>query len=209
MQRNKKHGGLARKINAVILLPALFPLILGVLGILSQSSCATRPPASSYEPVSITTKARFILLGPEYLEAPLDMAQHIRGSYGDREFLADAWVKADNNGIVMALFNSMGASLGEFSFDDEGVSFSSALFPAIVKPEYIAADFQFCFYQAEALEAALKRAGLGFRAEAVEGGGIRRITEGSTPIITIEKKAASISYTNHLRGYAYTLEGNF
>lgn len=181
--------------------------LFAALFLLGMCSCASKPAA--FAPVRLTGKARFILLGPEYLEAPLDMAQHIRGRYGEEEFVAEAWVKADETGVVIALFNSLGAGLGEFSFDAGGAAFSSAYFSVFVMPEYIAADFQFCFYQAEALEAALKQAGLGFQVETFTGGEIRRITENAKPIITVEKKPGSISCVNHLRGYSYILEGNF
>jgi hypothetical protein len=172
-------------------------------------SCLTGQPGSPYAPVYLTDRARYTLLPPEEIEAPLDMAQHITGTYGGREFILDAWTGADERGLTMAFFNTLGAGMGELSFDGRGLSFSSALLPASLKAEYILADFQLCFYRTGALGAALKQGGLDLRVERAAGGRpeVRTIYEGDRPVIRIEKGPASVVYTNFFRGYAYTLEG--
>jgi hypothetical protein len=40
-------------------------------------------------------------------------------------------------------------------------------------------------------------------------GNSRRILEGKTVIMEIEKSRDTVRLINHLRGYTYTLEGNF
>ncbi|GHU80481.1 hypothetical protein FACS189468_0390 [Spirochaetia bacterium] len=174
-------------------------------------SCAAKPGGASFAPVYVTNRAKYVLLPPSALEAPLDMAQQIAGSWGKEEFLMDAWVRAGPGEIALVLFNSLGATLGDLSFSDEALSFSSSFFPSSLKAEYIVADFQFCFYRIDALVPALK--GLTLEVELQDGPSftreIRRILEGKKLIIEIEKTRDMVRYTNHLRGYAYTLRGAF
>jgi hypothetical protein len=142
------------------------------------------------------------------------MAQQITGSYGNQEWVMEAWVQADGARINMTLFNSFGGTLGDLSFQDQEIHFTSGVLPGSLKPEYILADFQFCFYKPEALAAALEDAGLTLVTErqAAEDGGrreTRAIFDGKKRIIDIEKTPSLVAYTNYLRGYAYTLEGAF
>jgi hypothetical protein len=142
------------------------------------------------------------------------MAQQISGNYGNREWVMEAWVQADDTQINMTLFNSLGGTLGDLSFRGQEIHFTSGVLPASFKPEYILADFQFCFYKPEALAAALKDAGLTLVTDRIstEDGGYREtrtVFEGKDRIIDIEKSPSSVTYTNHLRGYAYTLDGTF
>ncbi|MDR1586719.1 MAG: DUF3261 domain-containing protein [Treponema sp.] len=191
-------------------------------------SCVTNPDLPRFSPVYITDKAKYVLLPAAGIETPLDGPQQISGSWGKQEFVMDAWVKADETGIHMALFNSFGADMGAFSFTDEGVSFQSSVFPPALKGEYLAADFQFCFYRVEVLGDALEKCGLGLELENREnetgdlieirriteadvspGNGGRQSTAGKRVIIEIEKTRTLVRYTNLLRGYSYTLGGEF
>lgn len=176
--------------------------------LISLISCATTQSGEAHKPVYLSSQARYRLLPPEDIEAPLDMVQHIRGRYGDQELVLDAWVSADETGVTMAFFNSLGVGMGDLSFNRTGITFTSSLLPS-THPEYIIADFQCCFYRTEALAAALKRIGLSLTVERGPAGETRTIFEGSRPLITIEKTASAVRYTNYLRGYAYTLEGSF
>jgi hypothetical protein len=148
---------------------------------------------------------KYMLLSTEDIEYPLDMFQQISASYQDHEYLLNAWVKADASGMDMILLNELGAHIGELSYRDETVSFSSSLFPKSLKPEYIVADFQLCFYNALMLQRVLKDCGLSF--EYTEA--YRRVLRGKTVIIEIEKNIGQVRLINHLRRYAYTLEGDF
>jgi hypothetical protein len=176
-------------------------------------SCATRHTISPYSPVYVTDRARYALLPPSNIAIPLDMAQQLTGRYGNQEFVLDAWVKADEGGITLALFNALGTDMGQLSFDDVGISFVSALFPPALKPEYIAADFQFCFYRVDALVRALKASGLTLIAaihDTPEGGKeVGTIFSGKQRIIEIVKTGETVQYTNFLRDYSYTLMGAF
>lgn len=177
-------------------------------------SCATTPKISSHAPVYLTDRAKYTLLPPADIAVPLDHYQRISGTYGGQEFSFDAWVAADDRELVMAILSPMGTSLGELSFGEGGLSFSSAFFPPTLKPEYVVADFQLCFYRVDAVSQALKNCGLGFRTEGPmnDPGGsaeIRVVSDGNRDIIEIEKTKNAVRYINHVRGYAYTLEGDF
>jgi hypothetical protein len=179
------------------------------------SSCITNEPESpSFSPVYITNQAKYILLPPPSIDVPLDMAQHISGSYGKRQFVMDAWVQADASSITMTLLNSFGSNMGSLLYDGNSVILDSSYFPSALKPEYIIADFQFCFYRVDVLAEALRSIGLTLEINRRESLGVtlveqRRILSGTKKIIEIEKTPHMIRYNNLLRNYSYTLEGDF
>ena len=180
---------------------------------LCLAACAS-PPKPLFAPVYVTDRAKYTLLPPADIEKPMDSYQQIAGTYGKHEFLLDALVVADEKGITVSLFNSLGTSMGEVFFDEKAASFSSSVFPTSFKPEYIIADFQFCFYRAEKLTEALGACGLTFAAErrqTAERGPVetRAIFERGKKIAEIEKTDKTIAYTNYLRGYSYALAGGF
>jgi hypothetical protein len=169
---------------------------------------------ASLAPVYTGVRGIYRLLPPKNIESAMDMVQRISGTYGKQEVIMEAWVKADETQILITLLSSFGNTLGELIFRGQDILFSSDFFPTSVKPEYIAADFQFCFYRADVLEKALAEAGLTFTVDRQidtdeEYLETRTIIEDGEEIIRIEKKAAMVRYTNRLRGYTYTLEGDF
>jgi len=133
------------------------------------------------------------------------MAQHISASYNRQSFYFSSWIFADENGIDISLFNELGAAMGELSYREGVVNLSSAVFPKSLKPEYIVADFQLCFYDPELLGKALKDCGLVLETQ----NNNRRIYSGKNLIIEIEKTYGAVKLVNRLRGYSYTLEGEF
>ena len=135
----------------------------------------------------------------------MDMPQFISASYGGQDYFITVWVKADETGINMTLMNSLGANMGELSYSGGSVSFSSRVFPQSLGPEYIVADFQLCFYNTLALRRALEDCGLSIE----DAGGRRSIFQGENIIIEIVKNRNTVKLINHLRGYTYTLEGDF
>jgi hypothetical protein len=190
-----------------------YQAVWGLLSLFWLVSCAVVPASSPFSPVYVTDRAKYVLLPPADIEAPLDMLQQITGSYGKESFLMNAWVSANEQGIDMSLLTGFGTSLGEFSLREGAISFSSAVFPPALKPEYVAADFQFCFYRVDALIRGLKKTSLNMVVEQRLGAEgcveVRTIYDKKKVIIEIEKSPTRILYTNHLRGYAYTLEGDF
>lgn len=133
------------------------------------------------------------------------MAQYISASWQGKNYFFNAWVTADETEMEITFLNELGANMGELSYRDGFASFSSPVFPQSLKPEYIIADFQLCFYSAAALRHALEDCGLLLE----DTGSGRRILQGKTVIVEIEKDRNAVRLVNHLRGYAYTLEGNF
>jgi len=171
-------------------------------------------PATPY--VWLTNSSRYILLPTEDIEHPLDSHQMVSASFKDKDYFLNAWVKADATELNMTIINELGANMGELSYRNGAASFSSPVFSMPFKPEYIIADFQFCFYQARALFQSLKYCDLFFeeiKTNRFEDTWTYRnilLWDHKTVIIRIEKKSRNvIELVNHLREYAYTLEGNF
>jgi len=153
----------------------------------------------------LTDSSKYRLLPPKDIEHPLDGYQMVSASYKGRDYSLNAWVKADAAGMNITIINELGANMGELSYHRGAASFSSAVFSLPLKPEYIVADFQLCFYNAPALREALQDCGLSLE----DTGDSRRILQQKTVIIEIEKSRNAVKLINHLRGYAYTLEGDF
>jgi len=135
----------------------------------------------------------------------MDMAQQISASYKGMKFFLNAWVIADETGMEMVLLNELGARMGDLSYRNGQVSFSSPMVPSVLKPEYIVADFQISFYNTAALRQALNDCGLSFE----DTGNSRRIFKGKTIVIEVEKDRNTVTLVNHRLGYTYTLEGDF
>ncbi len=185
-----------KKLRSAMFLPCFFMLC----------SCVSQPDAGEKRPfVYITNSAKFFLLPPEKIEKPIDMAQFISASYGEQNFYVNAWVRADFTGMEITLINELGSAMGELSYFGGDVRFSSPVFPKSLKPEYIAADFQLCFYEPSALSEALESSGLTFVIDEEK----RLILQDKNVVIEIEKKQTGVKLTNYLRGYTYTLEGEF
>ena len=182
----------------------IFFLLLA--GILLFASCASTAAVIETRPyVWLTNNVKFILLPPEHIETPLDHHQFISASFDGRNYQMGAWVKADETGIHMTLMSALGATVGEISFRDGVVFFSSPMFPRTVGAEHIIADFQLSFYNALALRNALEGSGLSFE----EAGTSRRVFENENLIVEIERSRNLVRLVNQLRGYSLTLEGDF
>lgn len=183
--------------------------------LLGLSSCVTNKPENPFvSPVYVTNQVKYILLPPEDIAVSLDMVQHISGIYGKQQFVMDTWVQADVSSITMMFFNNFGSNMGELLYDGKTVLLESPYFPSSLKPEYVIADFQFCFYRSDILAEALKDIGLILEINNIEIPGTdplerRIILSGTKKIIEIEKTPKRVLYNNILRGYSYTLEGEF
>jgi len=153
----------------------------------------------------LTDTSRFFLLPPGGIEKPMDMAQYISASFQDQDYLMASWVKADETVIEMILLNEMGTTMGELSYREGLVSFTSRVFAEFLRPEYIIADFQLCFYNALPLGRALEKCGLVLETSGAD----RRVLKGRDLIYEIKKSAGAVKLINHLREYSYTLDGDF
>jgi len=181
-------------------------IVLFLLPVIWFFSCASETAARKKQtPVFLTNNSAYVLLLPKDIEKPMDNYHLISTAYRGQTYVINAWVKADRAGMEMTLINEFGANIGELSYRNGIASLSSAVLPQTIQPEYIVADFQLCFYNARALHKALENCGLSF--EETRTG--RRIFEGKKVIIEIIKGPHTVRLVNHVRGYAYTLEGAF
>ena len=173
--------------------------------ILSCKSVAREDQLYTY----LTNKSKFILLPPRGIDQAMDMTQYISAEFRGQIYFFNAWIKADENAVEMIFFNELGASIGDLFYRDGAAHFSSTVIPRSVmqffKPEYILADFQLCFYDPFLLGKSLEDSGLVLKIQ----DGSRRILSGNNVIIEIIKTGNTVRLENHLRGYAFTLEGDF
>ena len=183
-----------------IFVTVFFLILIGI------SSCASRRTARETTfYVYLTNNSKFFLLPPEAIEKPMDMIQHISASFRRQNHFFNAWVIADETKIEMSIFNEMGATMGELFFREGFIDFKSPIFPRAFRPEYIVADFQLSFYDPHFLRLALEKSGLFLEIE----GNNRRIYEKNELIVEIIKNDNSVTLINHLRGYTYTMVGDF
>ena len=187
----------------------LFFFSIFVVCVLSCASVARTAPPKALPYVYLADSSRFVLLPPEGIEQAMDMAQFLSFEFRDRNFFLNAWVKANENAIEMTFFNELGANIGELSYRDGAVHFSSTVIPRVAmrsfQPEYIIADFQLSFFDPFLLSKSLKDSGLVLETE--DGG--RRVLSGNEVIIEIVKTENTVRLVNHLREYVLTLEGDF
>ena len=179
-------------------------VLLSTLIFIWLCSCASRTSDKRLF-AYLTDMARFVLLPPGAIEKPMDMAQYISASFMGQNHYFNAWARADETSMDMTLFSELGAAMGDLSYTDGIINFSSRVFPASLQPEYIVADFQLCFYDPVLLRRALEDCGLSLEIQL----NTRRILEGRNLIIEIEKSPNRVRLVNHLRGYTYTIEGDF
>lgn len=178
---------------------------------ISVCSCVSRPVSGEhYLYTWLTDTSKYALLPPACIEKNIDMAQHISASFQGQDYYFNAWVQANETEMSITLLNEMGAAMGEIAYRDGTAHIASQVFPESLKPEYIIADFQLCFYNPQPLGEALKQCGLVLETEGeshrVE---TRRILKRKEIIIEIEKNKNEVNFINHLRGYRYTLGGDF
>jgi len=183
-------------------------LLFFSISVVSVISCASVAKKDE-KYIDITDSAKFVLLPPEGIEQAMDMVQFLSYEFSGQNYFFNAWVKANENEIEMAFFNELGTSMGELSYRKDSINFSSPIFKKsviqFIKPEYIIADFQLCFYDPFLLGKSLEETGLVLEAK----DGSRRIFSGNEVIIEIERTGNAVRLVNNLRGYAYTVEGDF
>ncbi len=133
--------------------------------------------------------------------------QHLSGTFGDRSFSAESWMLLNDSVIHVMLFGNIGNTLAELVYTKDSVSFESSVMDVSkVKPEYILADIQFCYYSKEVLERNFSAAGFSFVEERERDVLTRKLLENGRPILRMERTANRISLKNELRNYSYLIE---
>ncbi len=156
--------------------------------------------------VSITDSKKLAVLSPSCMKSSIESLQLFTGRYGDQVFSAQVYSVADSQGVSMSFFNEMGIELAQLGYRTDGLSFRSAYLPDSVRAEYILADFQNCYYDAEELKRHYEAVGLSFTCISQKDREYRQIADGSIIIEEIEKAEGRISLTNRLRSYSYELK---
>jgi hypothetical protein len=154
--------------------------------------------------VYLTDNAAFKLLPPSDRERDINQTQRIVGKAGDREFTLNALVETSAERTLIALLGDFGNEIGEVLYEGGAIKARFNAPNAEIKPEYLIADFQLCFYDLEALKDSLATIGLTLRV--VEGENERReILSGDRLLIAIDKTSRGVIYRNLLRGYQYEI----
>jgi uncharacterized protein YerC len=181
-------------------------LALFVGGCLAAGCAGWPPPPPPPQPVFLTDAKSVTLLPTEALAGRLEMRQLMEARYGGQTFSIEAYVKADTASITMvALSVFFGTEIYSLTFRNAAIEYTAVSFAGALKPEYLVADFQFCYFPAEAVAAMLQAAGLSFTETKTGDGWVREIRDGERRIIAITRKGNTIEYANLLRGYGYTI----
>ncbi len=146
-----------------------------------------------------------VLLPPSAFGAERSIHQSIEGYYGDVVYSLEAFVQAGREEITMIALTPFGSGLYEIIFTQGTIAFRSGMTPAGVKPEYLMADFQLCYFPDTVVREWVEKAGLRFTEIPVAGGWRRMIAEGDRPVIDIRRRGNEIVMTNHWRHYGYTI----
>jgi hypothetical protein len=157
-------------------------------------------------PVYVTNTTVIDLLPPQDIDGSLDMLNMLTGKFGDTSFYIQAYLQADENGLFMSLMNDFGTDMGSLSYTGDRLAFDSSVFPSSLKPQYITADIQFTYYNADAVRSVLNQAGLDFVITKKDDGvEVRDVMHGNKCIEEITKSPGVVKIVNYLRGYEYNL----
>jgi len=166
------------------------------------SSCVTVKNKNTLKPVYITNTKKISLLQPENIAVISDELQLLTGSYGQTSFSLLLYSQINEKEINLTLLNEFGTDMGSLFFDGKEVIFESAFLSGKLPAEYIIADIQNAYYNADALKKSFASSNLIF----CEEENIRRIYDGKNLIEEITFLNNTVSIKNFLRGYEYNLE---
>ena len=181
------------------------PCMFGVLLLAIFASCATVKGRSMRYPVHVTNTRVVDLLSPDDIAFPIDALYMFTASFGTSSFYMQAFIQANEGGIFINLLNDFGSDMGTLTYTGNELSLASSVLPSSLKAQYIVADIQFAYYDADAVAESLRSAGLDFIVTKDDGMELRRIMNGKKCIEEISISSSSVSIINHLRGYEYHL----
>ena len=179
--------------------------MFGVLLLAIFVSCATVRPRGIRYPVHVTNTRVVDLLSPSDIAFPIDALYMFTASFGTSSFYMQAFIQANEGGIFINLLNDFGSDMGTLTYTGGELSLASSVLPSSLKAQYIVADIQFAYYDADAVARSLRSAGLDFTVTKDDGMELRRIMNGKKCIEEISISSSSVSIINHLRGYEYHL----
>lgn len=176
-------------------------LLFASLTIICLVACeSTRVPDGVY----LTDEKAISLLPPSAVGAPFEDYQLLIGSYGDEEFMMEAYLYEDEHKLDMTVLSTSGQTICTIIWDGENVTFSSPFIPAGgIKAEYIVADLQLATYDQTAVRYAVESAGLQLSIDEIDGGHVLTIADDGTPVWTCVRQGGYMKVENPLRGYRY------
>jgi len=171
-------------------------------------------------PVYYSENSFAYLLPTSAMTDSIDGAQHIDGTFfrnkdsgelDSTSFSGDAWVRANDSVFSMTLFSSLGMQIAELNYERDSVSFSSSFMDAEkVRPEYIVADLQSCFYPFAVLSENFKKSGFVFTEKKPSAGSEQRsddferiLSENGKVLLRVTRRANEIDLVNEIRHYKY------
>ena len=161
------------------------------------------------------------LLPTTSMDRSIDGIQHLDGTFSKNPTVQDAqedsasnsfsgevWVRANDSVLSITLMGSFGVTVAELTYANDSVSFaSSAIDVEKMKPEYVLADFQACFYPYESLRENFEKSGFTFtesKSAGEQSSDFERIlSDDGKVILRIIYKANEIDLINELRHYKY------
>ena len=187
-------------------------LVLAFL--LALVGCGSSNVKPGTAPVYYSDSRSVELLPTTAMTEPIDMPQHIAGSFTKPDgstdsFEADSWVRANDSILSITMFTGFGTTLGEITYERDSVKAESSVLDVTkMKAEYLVADFQVCFYPFAALKENFEKAGFTFvesRDVSAAGDYVRTLKVGDRVILVATKKAREVSLVNELRKYSYRI----
>ncbi len=175
-----------------------------ILLILFAASCQSTRQARK---VFITDSIALSLLPPDAVGKAIDDYQLITGSYGEREFMAEAYLFANKERLDMTVLSTSGQTICTIVWDGVLLEFSSPYISAAkARIEYIVMDLQLALYDAALVKEIIEEAGLTYISEADGEDYARMIYADGGLIWQAKKEGRSLKVENTLRGYSYEVE---
>lgn len=181
---------------------------LAFLGLLLISSCASQS-ASSGNPAHVHySDSRYVhLLSPGAFQSSVEENQRIAAAYGEKKFSAESWMLLNDSIVRVLVFSPVGGTVVEIVYMEDSLFMESRWMDAQkVKPEYVVADIQFCYYPANALAENFRAAGLEFDESSEDGVTVRTLRENGKVLVKMERRDGVLSIENFLRRYSYRIE---
>lgn len=178
-----------------------------VLLAFALSACTSHSVVAKNAAKVYYSDSRYIqLIDPQESKIAVEENQQMTGSYGEKKFSGESWMLLNDTTVHMMLFSSMGNTIAELVYTKDSLAFNSKWMNAEkMKPEYIVADIQFCYYPAQVLEKNFRAAGFSF-VENQQGEVLfRTLSDGETLILKMEKNGNKIFLENVLRHYSYQI----
>ena len=188
---------------------------LALAFLLALVGCSRSNVKPGTAPVYYSDNRSVALLPTAAMTEKLDMPQHLRGEFTQQDgslksFEGDSWVRANDTTLSIILFSGFGTTIAEITYGKDSVHFESSVMDVEkMKAEYVLADFQVCFYPYKALKDNFEEAGFVFEESRGSTNGeaardyVRTLKDGSTLVLTAERKGKEITLVNSLRHYSY------